>query len=175
MDLLPFLSIRLPDIHVLDSPLIETAGIDAKAVWMRPRNIERFDTAHRTKEVFGSVRVEAIRAQGFLTAQEPEAIARHNEMQIACFTADGAIAFGYFNAGRRDDFESHGSAVTSARVSNHVLTLENANVAVQRPRAALSSVARVHNEMTYMRRARDAVSRSAATACSAIAMQLGSN
>jgi hypothetical protein len=29
----------------------------------------------------------------------------------------------------------------------------------------LSSAARVHNEMTHMRRARDALSRSAATAC----------
>src|SRR5687768_9507867 len=43
------------------------------------------------------------------------------------------------------------------------------NAAVQRPRAAASSAARVHNEMTHMRRARDGVSRSAATACYALA------
>ena len=39
------------------------------------------------------------------------------------------------------------------------------NAAVQRPRDQVSSAARVHNEMTHMRRARDDVSRSAATAC----------
>jgi hypothetical protein len=39
------------------------------------------------------------------------------------------------------------------------------NAAVQRPRAALTSAAQVHNKMTRLRRARDAVSRSAATAC----------
>jgi hypothetical protein len=39
------------------------------------------------------------------------------------------------------------------------------NAAVQRPRDRVSSAARVHNEMTHMRRARAAVSRSAATAC----------
>jgi hypothetical protein len=49
---------------------------------------------------------------------------------------------------------------------NRTLTIATApNAAVQRPRAALSSAARVHNEVTHMRRARDAVSRSAATAC----------
>ena len=39
------------------------------------------------------------------------------------------------------------------------------NAAVQRPRAAVDSAARVHNEMARLRRARDDVSRSAATAC----------
>jgi hypothetical protein len=39
------------------------------------------------------------------------------------------------------------------------------NAAVQRPRADLSSAARVHNEVAHMRRARTDVSRSAATAC----------
>ena len=39
------------------------------------------------------------------------------------------------------------------------------NAAVQRPRDHVSSAARVHNEVAQMRRARDAVSRSAATAC----------
>ena len=38
------------------------------------------------------------------------------------------------------------------------------NAAVQRPRDHVSSAARVHNEMTHMRRARADVSRSAATA-----------
>jgi len=41
------------------------------------------------------------------------------------------------------------------------------NAAVQRPRAALTRAAYVHNEMTHLRRARAAGSRSAATACSA--------
>ena len=40
-----------------------------------------------------------------------------------------------------------------------------ANAAVQRPRAELSSAARVQNEVTHMRRARADVSRSAASAC----------
>jgi hypothetical protein len=39
------------------------------------------------------------------------------------------------------------------------------NGAVQRPRDHVSSAARVHNEMTHMRRARADLSRSAATAC----------
>ena len=39
------------------------------------------------------------------------------------------------------------------------------NAAVQRPRDHVSSAARVHNEVTHMRRARADVSRSAATAC----------
>jgi hypothetical protein len=41
----------------------------------------------------------------------------------------------------------------------------SANAAVQRPRDHVSSAARVHNEVTHMRRARADVSRSAATAC----------
>jgi hypothetical protein len=43
------------------------------------------------------------------------------------------------------------------------------NAAVQRPRNAVRSAARVHNEVTHMRRARADVSRSAATACYALA------
>src|SRR5690348_13592742 len=39
------------------------------------------------------------------------------------------------------------------------------NAAVQRPRDAVGSAARAHNEMERSRRRRDAVSRSAATAC----------
>jgi len=39
------------------------------------------------------------------------------------------------------------------------------NAAVERPRDELSSAPRVHNEMTHRRRARDAVWRSAPTAC----------
>jgi hypothetical protein len=39
------------------------------------------------------------------------------------------------------------------------------NAAVQRPRDHVSSAARVHNEVTHMRRARADVSRSARTAC----------
>ena len=39
------------------------------------------------------------------------------------------------------------------------------NAAVERPRDEPSSAARVHNEMTHMRRARDAESRPAASAC----------
>ena len=42
------------------------------------------------------------------------------------------------------------------------------NAAVQRPHNAVSSAARVHNEVTHMRCARAAVSRSAATACYAL-------
>ena len=38
------------------------------------------------------------------------------------------------------------------------------NAAVQRPRAALSSAQQAHNEVAHLRRARDAVSPSAATA-----------
>src|SRR5688572_666563 len=41
------------------------------------------------------------------------------------------------------------------------------NAAVQRPRADVSSAQQAHNEMARLLRARDAVSRSAATACSA--------
>ena len=44
------------------------------------------------------------------------------------------------------------------------------NAAVQRPRAAVWCAARVHNEVTHMRRARADVSRSAATACYALAL-----
>jgi hypothetical protein len=40
-----------------------------------------------------------------------------------------------------------------------------ANAAVERPHAAVSSAARVHNEVAHMRRARVAVGRSAPTAC----------
>src|SRR5438034_262238 len=39
------------------------------------------------------------------------------------------------------------------------------NAAVQRPRAGVGSATRVHNEMEHARRRRDAVRRSAATAC----------
>jgi len=39
------------------------------------------------------------------------------------------------------------------------------NAAVERPRDHVSSAPDVHNEMTHLRRARDDVSRSAATAC----------
>jgi hypothetical protein len=59
------------------------------------------------------------------------------------------------------------SAIGRPRLSEEYAMpqLSSPNAAVQRPRAAPTSAARAHNEMTRLRRARVAVSRSAATAC----------
>jgi hypothetical protein len=57
------------------------------------------------------------------------------------------------------------TATRAASVESRGMLSMSPNAAVQRPRAALPSAARVHNEMTHMRCARADVSRSAATAC----------
>jgi hypothetical protein len=66
---------------------------------------------------------------------------------------------------------THRATVACAVTSVHVPP----NAAVQRPRDHVSSAPHVHNEMAHLRRARDAVSRSAATACYAASRNQGSD
>src|SRR5262245_13516650 len=65
----------------------------------------------------------------------------------------------------RDAITGEGRREAGVERRSHGVILPPPNAAVQRRRADLTSAPRAHNEMSRLRRARDAVSPSAATAC----------
>src|SRR5512138_1909651 len=70
--LLPLAAVEGLDIDGFDGRRIEAAGVDAVAVGMRARYVERLDPARRAEEMLGDTRVERVGRQSVLALQQPE-------------------------------------------------------------------------------------------------------
>ena len=69
--------------------------------------------------MLGDVGVERVRRQQIAAADELETIGRHDQMQEAVLTADGAVAVRDLDIGRRRDLEAHATAMTASGVYTH--------------------------------------------------------
>ena len=58
--LLPILAVELPYRDLDNRCRIQTSYVDAVTVWVRPRNIERFDPTYIAEEMLGDTSVEGV-------------------------------------------------------------------------------------------------------------------
>src|SRR5262249_38935118 len=107
------------DRQLLDRPLIQAARVDAVAVGMRARHIERLDAAHRAEKMLRHAGVESIRGEEFRALEQAEARLRHDQVQEPRLRADRAIALGDREAGGRLDFEADPAAMTTSAMNGH--------------------------------------------------------
>lgn len=71
--------------------------------------------------MLGDMRVERVRTERLAAAEQVEPIRGYDQMQIADFGADGAIAIGDFELRGRPYLEADAAAVTTACMRNHDL------------------------------------------------------
>src|SRR6185503_14629939 len=101
--LLPVLAVRARDRRVLDGSFVEAARVDAVAVRMRARHVERLDAADRAERVLRGLGVELVSGECVRARKELEARLRHDQMKVAGSAADRAITIGNFDPRRRHD------------------------------------------------------------------------
>src|ERR1700744_440368 len=104
--LFPVASVERDYRHGLDTAGIDAARIDADAVRVRARNVERFHAASRAEQVFCDARVEGVGRERISAAEQFEAIFRHYQMQKSDFAANRAVAFVHFDGCRCNYFEA---------------------------------------------------------------------
>ena len=81
--LLPFAPVEWDHRYGIDRAAVDAARIDADAVWMRARNIERLDAAVGAEMMLRDVRVEGVRHERFAAREQRESLGGHDEMKIA--------------------------------------------------------------------------------------------
>jgi len=96
--------------------LIEAAEIDAVAVGVGARHVERFHPAAAAEQVPGTAGIEAVLAEHLRAAQQAETSARHDQVQVTAHAADRAVTFTHRHACRGLHLEGDRAAVTAAAV-----------------------------------------------------------
>lgn len=102
--------------HRFDGAVVKAARVDAHPIGVGSGNIERLHTAVPAKIVLGDARVERVGGELVAPLEQPEAVRRHDQVQIPDLVAYRAVALGDLDAGARLDFEPYAAAMTSARV-----------------------------------------------------------
>ena len=95
---------------------VEAAHVDAVAVRVRARNIERFDAAGLAERVPGDAGIEGVNAQIFRSLEQLESGARYDEVQVARFRADRTVALAHLDVLGRFHFEPNRAAVAASGV-----------------------------------------------------------
>lgn len=116
--LLPVAPVKLQNAYSLYGVTLETTHIDAEALRVGSRHIERFYAAMPAKIMPGNPGVEGINGKLRLPRQQSESIRRHNQVQVTRFLANTAVTLVRLDDGLRHDFELHGATMTAASVRN---------------------------------------------------------
>src|SRR5688572_20022153 len=145
--LLPVPSVDEIDLHAGHGGRIDAARVDAEAIGVRPRHVERFDAAGGAEVMPRRPGVERIGGQGFLALDEPEAMRGHDEMLVREAAAHRAIALIDAELGGCLHFEAHASAMASALVVDHERSTTHCNAS-----AAPASVGRPRLRSSVMTR-----------------------
>ncbi len=114
---LPVLAVERLDDNLLGR-LIETANVDVDAIRVRSWDIERLDAARAAEIVLGDTRIERIDAQPIFAGNQLEARFRDDQVQIARFPTDRAVAVLADDRRWCFHFEADGAAVAASRM-NH--------------------------------------------------------
>src|ERR1041385_4445217 len=120
--LFPLAAVELSDLERLDGSRIKAARVDAVPVRMRARHVERLHAASRAEEMPRHAGVERVRGERILAPKQAEPRLRHDQMQVAGFGADRAVALGDLQSGWGLDFETDPTAVTTALMDRHART-----------------------------------------------------
>src|SRR5258705_7044750 len=111
---LPVPSVKRLQAHRAYRAGIETAGIDAVAVRMGTRNVERLYAAARAEEVLGRTGVEFVQRERVVAGEKVELLLRYDQMEETAFCADRAIALQHVEIVGREHLEGYRPAVAAA-------------------------------------------------------------
>ena len=114
--LLPVPAVERRHVDAPNRAGFKASGIDAVAVRIGARDVKGFDAANRAKQVLRGAGVERIGGEKLRAAQQFEARFGDNEMKVAAFAADRAVALSRLDLGGRFDFELHPAAMTPAEM-----------------------------------------------------------
>ena len=81
--LLPVPSVEGTDADLLERSIVEAAQVHAVAVGVRARHVEGLDAAVPAEEVTSLSGVEGVGRERVLAPQQPEVLARHDQVQVA--------------------------------------------------------------------------------------------
>src|SRR5262249_7813284 len=102
--------------HRGDGGGIEAARVDAEAVGMGARHVERFHAADRAEEVLRGAGVEGVSGEHIPAREQGEALRGHDEVQVTGLAADRAVALVHGDPGGGEDLETQAAAVAAAGV-----------------------------------------------------------
>jgi hypothetical protein len=108
------LAIKNIDLNGLNISALDTAQINAVAVWVRARGIKGFNAADFTKGMFRTAGIECVGRDHIFTADQTESRGRNNHLIAAAFITDRAVAGMSVQMGRCIDFKLNCAAVASA-------------------------------------------------------------
>ena len=80
---------------------VETTHVDAIAVRIGTRNIERFDAANFAKQVFCHRGIELVFDEELAALMQSKLIFRNDQMKKPALATNGAVAFERFDYGGR--------------------------------------------------------------------------
>ena len=109
-------------IELLDDDLarrrFQTTDVYRIAIGIGTRDIESLYPADLAEQMPGDARIERVGGKFRLTPKQLESSARYDQMQVARFGANGAVALRALDLLRRFNLEGDGSAVALARVGH---------------------------------------------------------
>src|SRR5512145_1087218 len=117
--LFPVPAVEWRNIHLADGLRIDAAHVDAVAVRIRTRHIERLDAAHPAEKMPGDSGVERISRKKLRALNQGEARLGHDKMEIAALAAHRAVALARLDFRGRLDFKAHAPAVATSRMPGH--------------------------------------------------------
>jgi hypothetical protein len=117
---LPILAVKRGHRNFFDCSRFQTAHVNAVTVWMRSRNIKRFDATSCTKHMLGDPGVECVNGERFGTLDKNEPRFRHDQMEKPALAADRTVAFDRFDRSRSFDLESDTAAMAATAVFDQV-------------------------------------------------------
>jgi hypothetical protein len=112
----PLATVEGGDRHRRHAARFQAARVDAVAIGMRARHVERLDAAGGAEQVLGRARVELVARQCVFACEQPEACPRHDQVQITAAPADGAVAVEHLEMRGSAHLEAHAAAVAAAGV-----------------------------------------------------------
>src|SRR4029453_17070750 len=102
-----------------DLAVVEAAQIDATAVGLRARHVEALHAADRAEMMFRRAGVEAVGRNLVRALNDAEALLLDDEMEIARFAADRAVALLGLDLGGGQHHAPHPREMTSAPPPAH--------------------------------------------------------
>ncbi len=137
--LLPLPAVKKPNPQATQVYPFQATHIDVNFIRVRAGNVKRVDATGAAKVVFGRHGVELISCQGFLGRKKGKMLRIDNEVEVALFGTNGAVALNdLFQI--RLHLKLHLPAVTASSVSLHGFFpfrfILLARIAVSWPRSA---------------------------------------
>src|SRR5579884_2403181 len=121
MGLLPVASVEVTVPQRCDIHVLQAADVHVDLVGRRARNVVRSASANRAEVMLRDAGVEGVGDNSVIRAEQPEALTRHDPVQVTLLRTDRTVALDRFLE-LALDLERNLSAMTSASISSHSLS-----------------------------------------------------